>query len=458
LDWPANKALTPTDTHRQKAELTNMLDKLKTANFNTILLQTRIRGTVIYPSAYEPISSVFTGKTNGYPGYDPLAFAIEECHKRGLECHAWIVTIPIGGQKQMNETGMESVARKYPSICLSYNGEWYLNPAHPQTKEYLMKLVHEIVEKYDIDGVHFDYLRYPEYIRNSFDSRDYQKYGHGKQLGQWRRDNITNILRYLHKGIKDLKPWVKVSSSPLGRYDNTPQYPSKNWNSYHTAYQDVELWLKEGLQDQVYPMMYFRGTGFYSFALDWKERSNGRQIVPGLGIYLLDPKEMNWRREDIETQLHFIRSNSLDGAAYYRAKYLTDNVKGLHNELSNKYYATPALIPPVPWLDNIPPTSPSQLIVTDAVSGYIRLNWDKAFDNDARNAPFYVVYASDEYPVDTSRPENIVAQRIYETNYTYILTYSQKRKEYFAVTAMDRYGNESEAIQFTSNIWEVPGR
>ncbi|KAA6308194.1 hypothetical protein EZS27_040128, partial [termite gut metagenome] len=182
LDWPKNKANDAVGIRRQQEELINMLDKLKAANFNTILLQTRIRGNVIYSSLYESIHPIFTGRVNGYPGYDPLAFAIEECHKRGMECHAWIVTLPLGKQKLVNELGKESVVRKHPAICILHKGEWYLNPGHPQTKEYLMKVVHEVVERYDIDGVHFDYLRYPEYAPASFDYREYKKYGHGKNL------------------------------------------------------------------------------------------------------------------------------------------------------------------------------------------------------------------------------------------------------------------------------------
>ncbi|KAA6328787.1 hypothetical protein EZS27_022346 [termite gut metagenome] len=442
LDWPKNKANDAAGIRRQQEELINMLDKLKAANFNTILLQTRIRGNVIYSSLYESIHPIFTGRVNGYPGYDPLAFAIEECHKRGMECHAWTVTLPLGKQK----LGKESVVRKHPAICILHKGEWYLNPGHPQTKEYLMKIVHEVVERYDIDGVHFDYLRYPEYAPASFDYREYKKYGHGKNLKQWRRDNITGIVRYIYNGVKTLKPWVKISSSPLGKYNDATPYSAKNWNSYHTVYQDAALWLKEGLQDQIYPMMYFRGDSFYSFALDWQKRSNGRQVVPGLGIYLLDSGEANWERKDIEKQIHFIRNFGLEGVAYYRAGYLANDVKGLHSRLTDRLYMAPALHPPMPWLDNVPPTSPTQLTVTHTPA-CILLNWNAATDNDMRNAPSYVIYASDTYPVDTSHSEHIVAQRVTETNYVYIPADAQNHKMYFAVTATDRYGNESGAVQ-----------
>lgn len=162
LDWPRTRATTPQTIRKQKEELIDILDKLKAANFNTVLFQTRTRGDVLYPSAIEPFNSILTGKTGGNPGYDPLAFAIEECHKRGMECHAWMVTIPLGNKKHVASLGSQSVTKRMKEICVPYKREYFLNPGHPATKEYLMKLVREVVSGYDVDGVHFDYLRYPE--------------------------------------------------------------------------------------------------------------------------------------------------------------------------------------------------------------------------------------------------------------------------------------------------------
>ena len=159
LDWPRTKATTPAGIRRQKEELIDILDRLKEANFNTVLFQTRTRGDVLYRSDIEPFNSILTGKTGGDPGYDPLAFAIEECHKRGMECHAWMVTIPLGGKKHVASLGKQSVTRRERDICVPYKNEYFLNPGHPATKEYLMKLVREVVSRYDVDGVHFDYLR-----------------------------------------------------------------------------------------------------------------------------------------------------------------------------------------------------------------------------------------------------------------------------------------------------------
>ena len=240
---------------------------------------------------------------------------------------------------------------------------------------------------------------------------------------------------------------MKVSTCPVGKYRDTSRYSSKGWNAFFTVYQDPQGWLGEGIQDQIYPMMYFRGNGFYPFALDWQEQSNGRHIVPGLGIYFLHPDEGNWTTEEVERQMHFIRSNRLAGEAHYRVKYLMDNTQGVYDLLLDHFYQYPALQPPMPWIDNVSPTAPSALKAVSAGDGYTRLNWKAATDNDKQNAPMYVVYASDTYPVDITNPENILMQNLRDTHYIYAPILPWTARKYFAVTAVDRCGNESKAAQ-----------
>ena len=197
MDWPRTKAGSATGIQRQKKELCDILDRLKAANFNTVLLQTRLRGDMIYPSSIETFAESLTGYTGRNPGYDPLAFAIEECHKRGMELHAWIVTIPAGNTRQVKLLGRNSIVQRNRKICKLYKGNWYLDPGNPETKEYLSRIVKEITSQYDIDGIHFDYIRYPEQADKFPDKDTYRRYGKGKELKQWRRDNITDIVRRL---------------------------------------------------------------------------------------------------------------------------------------------------------------------------------------------------------------------------------------------------------------------
>lgn len=451
LDWPKTRATTPAGIRKQQAELVAMLDKLKAANFNTILFQARTRGDVLYASNIEPFNSILTGQTGRDPGYDPLAFAVEECHKRGMECHAWMVTIPLGNKKHVAALGRNSVTVQNRKICVPYKNEWFLNPGHPETKEYLMKLVNEVITRYDVDGVHFDYLRYPENAPHFSDNKEFRQYAKGRNIAQWRRDNLTDIVRYIYKGVKAVKPWVKVSTCPVGKFRDTSRYSSRGFNAYFTVYQDAQAWLKEGIQDQIYPMMYFRGNSFYPFALDWQENSYGRQVIPGLGIYFLHPSEGNWKRDEVERQINFVRAHQLAGQGHYRVKYLIDNTQNLYDELADRYYSAPALQPAMTWLDAIAPTTPEGLTVKYQ-RGYTELSWESSEDNDKQNAPYYVIYASNSYPVDTDNPDNIIAQRIRSVNYVYAPVRPWDSREYFAISAVDRYGNESKAVQMKSPL------
>ena len=193
-------------------------------------------------------------------------------------------------------------------------------------------------------------------------------------------------------------------------------------------------------------MMYFRGNNFYPFALDWQEKSNDRHVVPGLGIYFLDPKEGNWSIDDIKRQINFTRTHNIAGQGHYRVQYLMQNTQGLYDEVANLFYTYPALQPAMHWLEKQVPTTPKDLKVKEE-NGYITLNWEPSTDNDPRNAPRYVIYSSDTYPVDTSNPHNIIAQNVRGTEYVYAPLYPWIHKPYFAVSAIDRYGNESTAIQ-----------
>ena len=440
MDWPRNKATNANGIRRQQQELRDILDQLKEANFNTVMLQTRLRGDLIYPSAFETFPEALTGKTGRNPGYDPLAFAIEECHKRGMELHAWIVTIPVGNHRQIKLLDKYSVVRKNRKICKQYQGSWYLDPGHPGTADYLAGIVREIVSRYDVDGVHFDYIRYPENARRFPDKDTHRKYGKGKDLKQWRRENITAIARRLHAEVKQLKPWVKVSSSPVGKFKDTNRYSSLGWNAYETVYQDAQGWLKEGIHDALFPMMYFKDNHFYPFALDWKENDHGRWVVPGLGIYFLSPSEQDWPIDEISRQLHFTRQANLAGHAYFRNRFLLDNVKGIFDELKNDFYTTPALVPPMTWQDSIAPTAPTEPFYELQTNGEVKLAWSASKDN--HDLPVvYHLYASSNYPVDTNNANNLLATYLKGNQITL-----PDGEGYFAVTAADRYGNESAPL------------
>jgi len=439
MDWPRNKATNADGIHRQQQELCQILDRLKEANFNTVIMQTRLRGELIYPSSIETFPETLTGRTGRNPGYDPLAFVIEECHKRGMELHAWIVTIPAGNNRQVKLLGKHSIVRKNRKICKQHQGAWYLDPGHPETADYLASIVKEIVSRYDVDGIHLDYIRYPENAHRFPDKDTYRKYGKGKDLKQWRRDNITDIVRRLYKEAKQLKPWVKVSSSPIGKFRDTKRYSSYGWNAYETVYQDAQSWLREGIHDALFPMMYFKDNHFYPFVLDWKENDHGRWVVPGIGIYFLSPREKDWPLDEVSRQLFFIRQQGLAGHAFFRNRFLLDNVKGVFDEVKHEFYTAPALVPPMTWQDSIAPSVPTSPVCETLENGSIKLAWGTSKDN--HDLPVvYHLYASSTYPVDTDNTHNLLLSHLKDTAIVVNDNY------YYAVTSADRYGNESAPL------------
>lgn len=448
MDWPSHKATSPEGIQRQKDELCGLLDQLQAANFNTVLFQTRLRGDVIYPSYLETYAESLTGRIGKNPGYDPLQFAIEECHKRGLALHAWIVTIPIGSKRQVRLLGKKSVVAKHPSLCKQFKGNWYLDPGEPESADYLSAIVQEIVSRYDIDGIHFDYLRYPEHGKRFPDYRSYRKYGKKQPLDAWRRANLTRLVNRLYTEIKHLKPWVIVSSSPIGKYNDTQRYRSFGWNAYEEVHQDAQGWLKAGIHDALFPMMYFRDNHFYPFALDWQENKNGRWLVPGLGIYFLETKKQEWKLEDILQQIDFTRKYQLDGQAYFRNRFLLKNTKGIWDELTQAIYTTPAVTPPLTWLDSIAPATPTLSNYQSAATS-VTIGWHPS-PTQKSGGINYRVYASDTYPVDTSLGENLAAPVWRDTIYTHTFDLPWQKKAYWAVTAVDRYGNESAPLTCNS--------
>ena len=439
LDWPHRPATTVEAVQAQKDALIDILDRLWEANFNTVFIQTRLRGDVIYPSAIEPMSSVFFGRKKA--SYDPLAFVVEECHKRGMECHAWFVTFPVGTDKSVRELGRRSVVKKQPKLCKRHNGQWYLDPGVPGTTDYLLSLVKEIVNGYDIDGIHFDYIRYPEKATKFPDQRQYNRSGKKRSLADWRRENINRMVYRLYDWVKSAKPWVQVSSSPLGKYNRIEQVPNAGWTAYESVYQDPKRWMQEGKQDMVVPMMYYLHKNFFPFVDNWVENSNGRLVVPGLGAYRIDQSEGDWEVTDITDQIDYSRYFGGAGAAFFRCGNVLFNPKGLYKELKEHYYKYPAQLPPLTWLNDSVPAAPEEIRV-ERVDDELRLSWDKPASE--QQALTYTVYYSLKDSIRTDQAKCILATQVRE-NELYLPVKPGAEQGYtFSVTASTRYHIESK--------------
>lgn len=431
IDWPHSYAQSERSAEKQKEELRAILDRLQKANINTILLQTRIRATTIYPSQYEPWDGCLSGFPGKSPGYDALQFAIDECHKRGMEVHAWVVTIPVG---KWNSYGCRQLRKRFPRLIKRIGQDGYMDPKATQTGCYLAEMCREIVQRYDVDGIHLDYIRYPETW----------KFRIGKDQA---RGNITRIVEKIHQAVKKEKPWVKMSCSPIGKFDDLSRYWSHGWNAYTKVAQDAQAWLKDGLMDELFPMMYFRGDQFFPFAIDWKEHSYGKIIAPGLGIYFLDPKEGKWNISDITSELYHLR-NIGEGHAFFRNKFLLDNHQGVYDFVTVHFNRYPALVPPMTWESNKRPQQPVTLCIEEN-EGTTTLRWDNSLqyeDGTAIKTPsiYNNVYASKEYPVDVHDARNLILTR---TTRRQLTTRTGNTPTYYAVTTTDGFGNESRAKQ-----------
>ncbi len=443
IDWPRTKATDARSTEKQKQELITILDKLKEANINTVLLQTRIRGSVIYPSDIEPWDNAITGKAGKAPTYDPLAFAVEQCHLRGMELHAWLVSIPLGTVPRQQSYGSKSITKHHRSLCKTVDGNMFMIPGLPGTADYIASLAKEIVDRYDVDGINLDYIRYPESQYRFSDDNLYSS-ACGLSKADWRRDNITRIVRKVHDAVKAVKPWVKLSSSPIGKYRTLNRYRSGGWDCFDAVYQDPQGWLREGIQDMLFPMMYFQGDHYYPFVYDWQENSYGHPVAAGLGIYFLDPKEgRHWQLNDVRAQMHAARKSGMGGIAFYRSDYLTSNIKGLYDTACEEFFPYPALSARMTWSsDTIVPASPTDIIYKD---GVLTWNYGKPLTDGRWQSVYFNVYGSNTYPVDITKAENLLDIRLTGTRYE--VAGRALTKRFFAVTATDRFGNESTALQ-----------
>ncbi len=433
LDWPARPAVGTEAERQQRVQLTAMLDRLQGAGINTVFFQVRLRATTAFPSAMEPWDGVFTGRPGQAPGYDPLRFAIDECHRRGMELHAWIVAFPIGTVDAVKRLGSNSLPRRHPELCRKCGTQWLMDPGVPATADYLAAFCRDVVSRYDVDGIHLDYIRYPEPSIPFTDDATYRRYGKGQERLVWRRANVDRCVKAIHDAVKAVRPWVKLSCSPVGKYADLPRQSSFGWNARDAVAQDAQSWLRKGWMDWLVPMMYFDGQHYYPFLQDWQEHDAGRLVVPGLGIYFLSPREKDWPLTVVTRQLSVARTAGLGGAGFFRARFLLDNVKGLADWLRFEFYAQPALVPPMTWADSIPPAAP---VVTQHIEGNtLRLTWPAVADDTP------VTY--NVYRLDSRMGDVLLARGLRTTSYERPLYLPALRHSRYVVTAVDTYGNES---------------
>lgn len=436
LDWPSFPARNEREAVRQREELARLLDEVASLGFNTVFFQARIRGEVFYASAVEPWSGIVSGRAGRSPGYDPLAYAVEECHRRGMECHAWLVSIPAGSSKQAQKQGSRSVVARHPELCKKLKGNWYLDPGHPGTATYLASLAKEIASRYEVDGIHLDYIRYPEEEGRFPDGDTYARYApKGVSLREWRFENISRIVSAVGRSVKEANDRILVSTAPLGRYTSILGYRTAQWSCMGGVSQDAIAWLQQGDNDFIVPMMYYAGENYYPYLTDWVRRAaDSGYVVAGLGAYRLEKSEGNWPLREIEAQIQASRAYGSGGQAFFRLRQLL-RFPGLAHLLAGHYYRYPALLPPV---------RKGQCAALPAVSG-VTLRCGVLADtlmwSGETGALRYAVYASVADSVDTGNPVCLLYPWVTDT----VVVFPAQTYNSFAVTAIDRCRMESRA-------------
>jgi uncharacterized lipoprotein YddW (UPF0748 family) len=448
LDWPAY-----TNPDKQKEELVNLLDELKSAGINAVMFQVRSECDAMYNSSFEPWSYWLTGSqgTPPNPYYDPLEFAIEEAHKRGMELHAWF-----NPYRAERSVGHYSLAANHPIVS---HPEWIiqtgnikiLDPGIPAVREYVKNVIMDVVTRYDVDGVHFDDYFYP-YPPNQITTQDdntFNLYGGGfSDRGDWRRNNVNTLIQMIHDDIEAVKPRVKFGISPFGIWRPGNPQGIAGMDAYNTIYCDALAWLNAKSIDYLTPQLYWiiGGSQDYSKLMPWwADRLNGRHLYPGQAPYRI--LQDNWSANELPRQIRLNRNEpNCDGSVFFRAKNISANPKGFTDSLVNNYYRYPSLMPAMTWKDSIPPNKPLELIF-DRIpgAGIAGLKWkEPAQAADGDTAWQYVVYNfySGTGPIDFESAENIKAIAVTE-GYIPPRVSELGSPKYFSVSALDRINNES---------------
>ena len=434
LDWPQTVAATSSRMKDQREELKRILDRLAKDKFNTVFFQVRLRGDVLYRSDIEPMSSVLTGTQQIRPNYDPLAFAIRECRKRGLSIHAWIVTLPLGTDKQVRTLGREGVCLQRQNLCVKHNGEWYLNSANPEARTYLASVAAELVRKYDVDGVHLDYIRYPDHGSKFPDQKEYRLYGKGKSRAQWRTDNISQLVKEIADSVHVNNPYALMSAATLGRYREIPGRKSSGWTCRESVFQDPLIWFKQGSVDFIVPMMYHKDELFSPYLKDWKEVFGNRAVIPGLAAYRVTDKS-KWSPSVIDRQISEIEELGMWGVAFYREANIRPNVRGMAPILDS-HFVLP--VRPLSFHKKNAPVPPQPVLVQPILRhNEIVLRWSVVGDEVLSYNIFFNIYDSKGNPMEDALLYPAVNGKECVIP---LYLFPKKSKLHFRVEAMNRLG------------------
>lgn len=345
MDWPKTK----NNISKQKQEYIEMLDKLKGIGINTVVFQVRPKSDALYNSSINPWSDVLTGTQGKNPGYDPLAFAIEESHKRGMEIHAWFnpYRVTTSGT-DINKLASNNQARLHQDWLLEYNSgsnkALMYNPGLPEVRKHIVDTVSEVVRNYNVDGIHFDDYFYRDGMN---DDDTYKKYGNGLNKGDWRRENVNTLLREVKSAIKLIKPNVEFGVSPSGIWKNKSSDPTgsdtRGFEHYSKSYADSRTWIREGLIDYIVPQIYWTigySAADYSKLVSWwsnEVKGYNVDLYIGQGVYRQGGSDSLNIASEIKQQINLNRKYSeVKGSMYFSTRDILKNEK-LQNDIKDLY-------------------------------------------------------------------------------------------------------------------------
>jgi len=369
IDWPSKPGL-PTD--KQQAEARAILDRLKSSNFNAAILQVRPAADALYPSELEPWSYYLTG-TEGKapePGYDPLKFWVDEAHARGIQLHAWFNPCRAQQAGAKYEHAATHVSKAHPERVRQYGKLLWMDPGDPEARKQTLDVVLDVVRRYDVDGVHLDDYFYPypesdpqtkaevDFPDDATWSREHKGNGDPAARADWRRANMSTMVRELYEGIKKTKPHVLFGISPFGIPRPGKPAGVVGFDQYAKLYADTETWLTSGWVDYWTPQLYWtidsKGQPFGALLNYWIEiNKKGRHVWPGLYSSKYEP-------EEILNQIKLVRQAPGEGGvALFSMKSLLQDRRGLATTLAEGLFREPALVPASPWLGDKAPEAPS---------------------------------------------------------------------------------------------------
>lgn len=356
-------------TAQNQAYLRNLLDSLQLTGVNAVIFQVRPQADAFYDSKLEPWSRFLTDDgAKPKPYWDPLQFMVEECHKRGMELHAWLNPYRVTtNAKQTLPKG--HIYHKHPERFVRYDGKMYFNPGLPENREFIGKVVEDIVSRYDIDAIHFDdyFYPYPAKGKDFDDAAAFAKYGKGMARDDWRRHNVDLLIEELNTRIKKLKPWVRFGISPFGIWRNKTSDPrgsdTNGLQNYDALYADVLLWEEKGWIDYLLPQLYWEldhKAASSRILADWWDENSGhnRHLYIGQDVERCISKGEPGEKVEISRARQNVAGN-----CWWPGYSVTRNSGGVADSLANNLQKDIALVPPSSWLSSTPPAAPAKVSV-----------------------------------------------------------------------------------------------